>query len=87
MSSVLFPGQEPPRDMENETKSMFELDSEISRRYWREEPRPPEKLPDDGVFRQVTLAEEMTRGKKEQEGGNEARLCECISSALGEIGR
>ncbi|PHJ16969.1 aldo-keto reductase, partial [Cystoisospora suis] len=55
---------EPPRDMENETKSIFELDSDISRRYWREEPRPPEKLPDDGVFRQVTLAEEMTRGMK-----------------------
>lgn len=60
--------------MENETKSMFELDSEISRRYWREEARPPDKLLDDGVFRQTTLAEEMTRGTAWSERGQQVEM-------------
>ncbi|PFH31779.1 hypothetical protein BESB_022710 [Besnoitia besnoiti] len=55
---------ELPGSRDNETGSSFDLETEQSRRYWGEEAMPPAKELDDGVFRQVTLAEEMTRGTK-----------------------
>nr|PUA88304.1 aldo-keto reductase [Toxoplasma gondii TgCATBr9] len=55
---------ELPGTRDNQTGSIFDLETEESRRYWGEEASPPKKELDDGVFRQVTLAEQMTAGMK-----------------------
>ncbi|KEP62480.1 UNVERIFIED_CONTAM: aldo-keto reductase [Hammondia hammondi] len=55
---------ELPGTRDNQTGSAFSLETEESRRYWGEEASPPKKELDDGVFRQVTLAEQMTAGMK-----------------------